>query len=395
MNAPGVAIRRRIRRSAAMAALATSAAVLAPVAVSAAPAPGSADLSASVVHSPASPLSGTDLTFTITATNDGPGSSADVLSALSFDYPFQFKSASAGCALSGQGISVICRLGAVGAGSSARAKVTVTPQVSGVFVVPVVVSSETPDPDVADRSTTDTIIVQRGPSQGARYVAGIYPLILGRPADPGAIKYWGDRFQALSVRGQPTVSVPAAIIASLEGRQVRVRQAYERILKRAPGNEALAYWAGRLGRGLTDEGLNRQLLRSREFERRHSGDLYASCYRAVLGRSPTADEQRQLDAGGGIFNLAYFQHTTEAYNRVIDDLIRRTFDRTPTLADRYFTQLDLRAGLSGEGLWAKLLVSGEFLQKYPRTEDDYYPPIGVPVPLGRYDFTGRQAAFTR
>lgn len=43
---------------------------------------------------------------------------------------------------------------------------------------------------------------------------------------------------------------------------------------------------------------------------------------------------------------------------------------------------------SKERMWARLLVGGEFLNKYPPTQDDFGGPgFGTPVPV--FDFSGR------
>jgi hypothetical protein len=354
-----------------------------------------ADLSVSVSHDPSSARTGDEVTFTITARNDGPDTAADVLAGMSFDYPLQFLSADEGCSQAPANNSVVCTLGDVASGADASAEVTVRPMASGLYTVPVAVSSATDDPDAADRQATDALIVQKGPSQGERFVAGTYPLVLGRPADPGAIAYWGARFKAeMGTYPHHLERIPLAWLGSTEYRRLRIRQAYQHILKRAADPSALAYWVGKSQAGWSYQQIERSLMTSAEFRRlaptehpsAHPTIAYtAAVYDRVLGREASDAE---LVAGrtllyssprGADLLVAGVQRSVEGRDVIIFDLYHKTLGHDPDPVGRYSMLGRLRDGVSAERLWSELLVSWEYLAKFPPTEDDY--TYGEPIPV--------------
>jgi hypothetical protein len=370
-------VRKRIAWGVAAAATLIGAGALAPVAAGATE--PSADLSVQVGHDPSNAKTGDEVTFTITAHNDGPDTAADVLAGLSFQWPLQFIDASDGCSQAPANSSVVCTLGDVASGGDATAEVTVRPMAGGLYTVPVAVSSSTADPDTADRQGSDALIVQKGPTQGERYVAGTYPLLLDRPADAGALAYWGARFKAEMNRyPRHLEKIPAGIMASDEYRRLRIREAYQRILGRPADQGALTYWVARAKAGLPFLRIEQILMGSTEFARKTVGGSTPAVFQAVLGRAPTGDELATWSeaAPGPLARL--LQASVEGRNVIILDLYQSVLGHAPDVFGHYSMLGRLRDGVSPERLWAELLVSWEYLAKFPPTEDDY--TYGAPIP---------------
>jgi hypothetical protein len=377
----GVRSSRRVVLALAM-ATAIGAGVATPVAAEEAP---SADLSVTIGHSPASPLTATELTFTVTIHNDGPDPAADLVLGLAHGYPLQFEEASEGCEPGSYNGGTICSFGELASGSDVVATITLRPTASGIYTVPAVVSSETADPDAEDRTATDTVIVRRGPSQGERYIRGTFPLIFDRDPDPGAVTYWADRWNRVFRTGQGRlIDVPIALLNSSEYRRLRVRQAYLSILGRAATPSDVTYWSGRSAAGLTYDRIEQFLFGSGSFKIVHAEDGVAHVFQVLLGRPPTPSElsswNARVAAGSSYAGVAAsLQRTTERWARVMNQRFLQTVGHAATNYDKYLWFSGLLHGATPERLWAELLIGGEYLQKYPRTEDDYGYPI--------YDFS--------
>jgi hypothetical protein len=362
--------RKRIAWGAAGAAALLGVGALAPVGAEAIE--PSADLSVSVAHDPSSATTGDEVTITVTAHNDGPDAAADVLAGLSFQWPLQFVDASDGCSLAPANNSVVCTLGDVASGTDGVATVTVRPMASGLYTLPVAVSSSTADPDTADRQGSDALIVQKGPSQGERYVAGTYPLLLDRPADAGALAYWGARFKAeMNAYPRHLEKIPAGIMASDEYRRLRIREAYQRILGRAADPGALTYWVARAKAGLPFLRIEQILMGSNEFARKTVGGSTPAVFQAVLGRAPSGDELSKWSEAAPGPLARILQGSVEGRNVIILDLYQSVLGHAPDVFGHYSMLGRLRDGVSPERLWAELLVSWEYLAKFPATEDDY------------------------
>ncbi|MFN8018037.1 MAG: hypothetical protein U0P45_07920 [Acidimicrobiales bacterium] len=376
------------RRIAAGAAALVGASLLAPAAAGAVD--PSADLSVAVSHGPSAPMSGQELTFTLTATNDGPDTATDVLVAMSYDYPLDYTSASDGCTPSRGSASVICKVGDLASGTSTSVDVTFVPQASGVFTVPVATASPTPDPDTLDRSSSDTVIVQKGPSIGERYVAGELPVVLERPATPADQAYWGARFNDLLFNSgrNELLKVPSGWINSNEYRRLRVREAYQRILERPASATDVAYWVPKLAKGLPYDAFDRRLVASNEFAAVWQGgvsDQVDGIVHATLGRGATdAEVDRwgpQLASGRRTRASVTLevQQSASYRGRVVDALYQKVFGAAPSKLGRYAAILDLGKGTTPEQLLARLLIDYRVLNKYPVTEDDF--------PYESYDFS--------
>lgn len=368
--------RRVFTLGAALAAMGSSLVAATPASAAA----GSADLSVSVSHTPSSPLGGDEVTFALVATNAGPDAAADVVVGLTLGYGFQYISATGAesCGFGGESGSAICTVGSVPSGGSATVKILARAYSSGVFNITGAVSSETPDPDVADRSAIDTIIVRRGPTQFGQSLVGIYQQVLGRAPSAKETAYWSERWHSSSYfeRGR----VPLAIILGSESRGRRIKSAYSRILGRAAGAADVAYWSATLARGFTFETFEATLIGSPEFARTQGSNTAATvraAFNQVLGRSPSAAEEAswksQIAAGATVGRLTVaLQRTTEGTDRVIREKLRLVLERSPDNFDRFIWLSAVRAGASNDSQWAEQYASGEYQGRFPYGEDYYY-----------------------
>jgi hypothetical protein len=101
--------------------------------------------------------------------------------------------------------------------------------------------------------------LQGGTSGG--FLAGLYEDALGRPIGPLEAQAWATRLAA----GATRQDVAASVLASPEGTDRRVDQAYQRYLGRPAGPAGLAAFSTALRQGLSDGELARLLLASKEY----------------------------------------------------------------------------------------------------------------------------------
>jgi len=351
-----------------------------------------ADLSVSLTHAPGSPLTGVPVTFTVTATNAGPATAQAVVAGFTFNYPFRYAPppgpSKPACRVSGEGTSAVCVLGDIGAGRSASASITLTPYTSGVFVLNGVVSSDTPDPDAGDRTTTDTIIVQQGPTQLESGIVGIYRLVLGRAPTAAELRYWASSWNTSQYQNR--YRVPLAIMSGGESRARRVDDAYTRLLHRAVGTKDLALWTSRLARGLTVEDFEATLVGSNEFLGRGASPStkVTKVFQALLGRKPTAGDlatwNRRLAAGTTPAQMALgVAHGGEARARVMNARYRASVHRVANPFEKFQWLVNLAHGSSADREWAVLLTTSTYLEQFPPVYDNgsccYAVPVSGPV----------------
>lgn len=343
-----------------------------------------ADLSVSVGHSPSAAMTGDDVTFTVTASNAGPAASVDVVVGLSLGYAWNYQSSSGGtCGVGGENQAVICTVGTIAPGASATVTVEAQPVTSGVFVVPVAVASETPDPDSDDRSASETVIVQRGPSQAERAIGEVYGQVLGRSPSAAEIAFWAERWEMQEWNQR--YRVPLSIIASPESGRRRIQASYTALLGRSATPGDLAFWSVELTRGRPFEAFEAAVLGSPEFARRNGPDARAvvqAVFAGVLGRSATVAELdatvARMAGGATVAEVATgLQRTTEARNRVIVLRVQQVLERPPSDFDRFVWLSELNAGSTNDAQWAALYAGNEFLNQFPY--DYEYYEFGYPV----------------
>jgi len=351
-----------------------------------------ADLSVTLTHTPGSPLTGVPVTFHLTATNAGPGTAQGVVAGFTFTYPFRYVvppgPSNPVCRVSGEGSSAVCVFGNIAPGQSASASVTLTPYTSGVFVLQAAVSSDTPDPDLADRATTDTVIVQQGPTQLESAVAGMYRLVLGRAPSSKELRFW-----ATSLTSAPYLTryrVPLAIMSGGESRTRRVRDAYARLLHRPAGSKDVALWSSRLAHGLTVEDFEANLVGSSEFLGRGASPTtkVAKVFQAILGRKATAGDvatwTRRLASGTSSAEMARaVAHTGEGRVRVMNARYRASVHRVANPLEKMQWLANVSRGSTADREWAALLTTSTYVEQFPAVYDNgsccYAVPVTTPV----------------
>ncbi len=372
----------RIGAAAALAAgLTAGAALVAPTPAGAAD--PSADLSVALSHDPPTGTTQDVFTFTVAVTNDGPDAAADTAVGFTTGYRLQVQELPEGCTRDIEWTSIICDLGDLAAGSTTTVDLPLKSYGSGLYQLSAVAASVTPDPDRDDLVADDSLLVRKGPSQAERYVAGIFPIVLQRDPDPSSKQYWVNRWQAENARYPRNLAkIPLGLMNSDEYRRIRIRDAYVRILARNADAPSLAYWVGKARAGWSFDAIERTLLASREFAAKHPGQRLEASLAAMFGRPATADELDQwrqvvgsaTDSSSWSRFLAAAQRSTAARDRVITDLVDRTFGRPPGAFERFAWLVRFQEGASAERIWADVLVSWEFLADYPYTDDDYNLP---------------------
>ena len=116
-----------------------------------------ADLRLTKSASAPAALQNSQLTYTLTASNDGPSDATNVTVTDTLPSGVSFVSGSAGCT-AGAG-TVTCALGDVADGSNAVATITVRANANGTQVNTATVASDDPDPDPSDDSASATVEV--------------------------------------------------------------------------------------------------------------------------------------------------------------------------------------------------------------------------------------------
>ncbi|HEV7719748.1 MAG TPA: DUF4214 domain-containing protein, partial [Iamia sp.] len=162
------------------------------------------------------------------------------------------------------------------------------------------VDSEHPDPgiirDVA--LTVSPLACDQYRSTDA-FVDAAFRDFLGRPAEPDALAFWGDRLLS-GLETRATVARKVARSAEYAG--IVTRRAYRQYLGRSGGAAEVAYWSERVRTGLSVSELPIHLLGSAELFTRSggtSGGFVHDLFDAVLHRRPTATERAERVAALG------------------------------------------------------------------------------------------------
>jgi hypothetical protein len=111
-------------------------------------------------------------------------------------------------------------------------------------------------------------LYRKAGSTNAGFVSALYPLIQGRPADPSGLAYWTGRLD----RGMSRGSLARALLTSAEAARRTVRAGYEDLLDRAPDPAGLSYWSGVIQRGADPRQLWAALAATAEYDRKAQVD---------------------------------------------------------------------------------------------------------------------------
>lgn len=335
-------------------------------AVASAAALPSADLSITLDHSPSSLRTGDVVTFTLVATNSGPGTATNVVVAQQFEYYFTLQSVSSTLGTcSGQQL-VVCRVASLPSGQSVTATIRARAQAAGLFDELAVVSSDNPDPDHADREAHEALIVEEGPTFAQQYAAALFRDILGRPGGASELTYWAN--QVDQARFDRLTRVPLSLLSSGEYRRKRIAAAYLTLLGRAASAADEGYWSGFLARHGSFEQMGAILVGSSEFARHAGGgtdQFITSAYQGILGRPADAGAltfwRSRLGSGVSHSSVAYaIQFSDEGLNRLVTARFQTALHVNPTTFDRFIWFGELRRGVSAEVLWSSVFASGPY-----------------------------------
>jgi SpoIID/LytB domain protein len=127
-------------------------------------------------------------------------------------------------------------------------------------------------------------------AQAQPVVKALYADLLLRPVDSSGLQAWS----GMLAGGVGQSALVASLTSSREYVQLRVRQAYQKVLGRAPDAGGMATWRGGVlaGRVPVDD-VQRRLYASQEFINRSGGTnqgYVAGLYRSILGRAPSSAE---------------------------------------------------------------------------------------------------------
>jgi hypothetical protein len=151
-----------------------------------------------------------------------------------------------------------------------------------------------------------------------------------------------------------------------------VTAAYQKLLRRAPDAQGLAFWVNRLQQGLSDEQMEAAFISSPEYLQHHGGPGEAwirSLYQDVLGR--TADTagltfwQQALANGLTPAEVAQgFTASTEREGQRVGDDYQRFLGRAPTAVEVESGVDQLRHGRGNEDLIVRLVTSDEYIARH-------------------------------
>jgi hypothetical protein len=123
-------------------------------------------------------------------------------------------------------------------------------------------------PEFVARLLAAPEVYRKAGGSNAGFVTALYPLIQGRSVDPGGLAYWTGRLD----RGMSRGSLAKALLTSGEAARRTVRASYQDLLDRAPDAAGLAYWSGVVQRGADPRQLWAALAATAEYDRRAQVD---------------------------------------------------------------------------------------------------------------------------
>ncbi|HYG73085.1 MAG TPA: hypothetical protein VEC15_12485 [Actinomycetota bacterium] len=132
-----------------------------------------ADLVAGVTDTPDPAVLGNAVTYTLTATNDGPSDAQNAAVTAILPAELTFVSADPSCAYDPGLAIVLCDAGTLAAGGVATFDIVLEPTVTGVVALDAVVSTSTPDPDASDDTAVAATTVDAAPLLPVDLVAGL------------------------------------------------------------------------------------------------------------------------------------------------------------------------------------------------------------------------------
>ena len=141
--------------------------------------PASADVSVAKSHAPAQPVVGQNLTYTLTATNNGPSTATNVLLTDTLPAGLTFVSVGDSDRCLRSGSTITCRVTALAAGASVSFPIVVQPTVAQPITNTATVSADQSDPVQANNTASDpAMVLAFGPCANPTF-SGPYPTDVG------------------------------------------------------------------------------------------------------------------------------------------------------------------------------------------------------------------------
>jgi uncharacterized repeat protein (TIGR01451 family) len=366
--------------------------------------PPNADMA--IVKTASAPISsyGSQLTYTLAVTDNGPATAQGVTVTDTLPASETFVSASGpGWTVTNTGNTVTATMPSMATGTTSDITIVVTvPSYNTTLTNTAKVTSQTPDNNPTNNQSTVTTIVQ-GP-QGHPTPQNAPPLniqgiilsknqLMGDPGTPfvtaqtlGNMALVEGAYETLTGSSPDIATTLGAVEqlnrGSLSAQQVvaaawnspahfsRVaNQLYNQYLGRNPTTAETQAVVQALQGGATTQSQAANLLTSPEYQQLHpsSAQLAYSLYQDVTGSTPDGVTQQSLAQSMGTETLSDFvgslQTSSAALNRTITQVYLDTLRRDPTPAELALYAPQVQAGtLSADQLAQNLLASQEFYQ---------------------------------
>ena len=118
-------------------------------------------------------------------------------------------------------------------------------------------------PDFVARLAGSDEVYRKGGSTNSGYVTLLYQLVHGRSVDSGGLAYWSGKLD----RGLDRGKFAKQLLTSHESAQRTVKAAYTKLLDRSPDPSGLAHWTSVLEHGSDQRDLWKQIIISAEYDR--------------------------------------------------------------------------------------------------------------------------------
>jgi hypothetical protein len=191
---------------------------------------------------------------------------------------------------------------------------------------------------------------EKRPDRNGVFLEHLLQDVLGRPADPRGLAYYGN----LLGQGASRTQVAQAVLGSAEYATVVVGGLYSRLLHRAPDAAGVAYWVSQLQHGVTPEQAEGQIVASDEYAQHAGSGWLEQGYQDLLGRRPDVTSRQQI--------VLSVVASNEFGASVVASIYQKYLRRIPSAGDQAFMLPVYRQGGSA-AVAAMVLGSEEYYQR--------------------------------